>query len=119
MATTFCKILGGIMLLLGLIGFGAPDLAGFHLTPIHNVVHLLTAAVALYLAFKGPASAVRGFCLLFGAIYLLLAIIGFTAPHVIASIIGAGHMGTSAPDHIYHLVVGGASLVAGLMSTRR
>lgn len=119
MARTFCKILGVVMLLVGLVGFASPNLAGFHLTPIHNIVHLLTAGLALYLGFKGTASAARTFCLAFGAIYLLLAIIGFTAPNVVASIIGAGHMPTTAPDHIYHIVVGAASLIAGLMGAPR
>jgi uncharacterized membrane protein HdeD (DUF308 family) len=119
MAKTFCKILGVVMLLVGLIGFISPNFAGFHLTPMHNVVHLLTAAIALYLGFKGTFGAARTFCLAFGALYLLLAIIGFTAPNVIGGIIGTNHMEPSAPDQFYHLIVGAASLIAGLVGAPR
>jgi hypothetical protein len=114
MAKSFCKLLGIVMLIVGIAGFMSPMLMNFHLTPIHNGVHLVTAAIALYLGFAGSYGAARTFCLLFGAVYLLLAIIGFTAPDVIAGIIGAVHpMTPGSPDNIYHLVVGLASLISG------
>ena len=47
MAKTLCKILGVVLLIVGLSGFAAPNLLGMHLTPIHNIVHLVTAAIAL------------------------------------------------------------------------
>ena len=51
MAYTVCRILGLAFLVAGLVGFVQPHFLGFHLTTIHNVVHLATAAVALYLGF--------------------------------------------------------------------
>ena len=123
MTKTLCKIFGVVLLLVGIAGFVSPRLLGMHLTPVHNVVHLLTAAIALYLGFAGSWSAARTFCIAFGAIYLLLAVVGFIAPGVVAGIIGAGHdMGGSAgtltsssPDHIVHLLLGVVFLGVGLM----
>ena len=43
-----------------------PTLMGFHLTPIHNVIHVLTGAIALYLGFSASYDAARTFCLIFG-----------------------------------------------------
>src|SRR5687768_8725697 len=51
MAQTACKVLGVAFLIAGLVGFVQPHFLGFHFTTIHNVIHLLTAAVALYLGF--------------------------------------------------------------------
>jgi hypothetical protein len=118
MAKTLCKILGVVLLIVGLIGFAVPDLLGLHLTPIHNIVHLVTAAIALYLGFAGSPEGAKTFCAVFGAIYLLLGILGFAAPGVVASIIGHPGPVTSAdltPDNAVHLLVGIVFLAAGLM----
>jgi putative Holliday junction resolvase len=75
MAHTACKILGVAFLIAGLVGFVMPHFLGFHLTTIHNLVHLATAAVALYLGFAGSLTAARTFCLVFGAVYALLGVL--------------------------------------------
>ena len=59
MARSTCKILGAAFLIAGLVGFVQPHFLGFHLTAIHNVIHLATAAVALYLGFAGTLTAAR------------------------------------------------------------
>lgn len=118
MAKTLCKILGVVLLIVGLCGFAAPNLLGMHLTPIHNLVHLLTAAIALYLGFAGSPQGAKTFCAVFGAIYLLLGILGFAAPNVVAAIIGhPGPVGPGdlTPDNAVHLLLGIGFLAAGLM----
>jgi hypothetical protein len=118
MAKTLCKILGVVLLIVGLFGFATPNLLGMHLTPIHNIVHLLTAAIALYLGFAGSPQGAKTFCAVFGAIYLLLGILGFASPNVVASIIGHPGPVTSgdlAPDNAVHLLLGIVFLAAGLM----
>lgn len=118
MAKTLCKILGVVLLIVGLCGFAAPNLLGFHLTPIHNIIHLLTAAIALYLGFAGSAQGAKTFCAVFGAIYLLLGILGFAAPGVVASILGHPGPVTAAdltPDNAFHLLLGIVFLAVGLM----
>src|SRR5688500_19382522 len=88
MAHTACKILGVAFLSAGLVGFVMPHFLGFHLTTIHNLVHLATAAVALYLGFAGSLTNARTFCLLFGAVYALLGVLGFAMPGLVATILG-------------------------------
>lgn len=105
-------------MIVGLVGFATPNLLGMHLTPIHNVVHLLTATIALYLGFAGSAGGARTFCAVFGAIYLLLGILGFAAPGVVAAIIahpGPVSSGDLTPDNAVHLLLGIVFLAAGLM----
>ena len=118
MAKTLCKILGVVLLIIGLVGFAMPNLLGLHLTPIHNIVHLLTAAIALYLGFAGSPEGAKTFCVAFGAIYLLLGILGFAAPGVVASIIGHPgpvSSGDLTPDNAVHLLLGIVFLAVGLM----
>jgi hypothetical protein len=117
MAHMACKVLGVAFLLVGLVGFVQPHLLGFHLTPIHNVIHLATAAVALYLGFAGTLTAARTFCLVFGATYLLLGVLGFFAPALVATVLGHGEpvtAGDLTPDNSFHVVAGAAFLFAGL-----
>ena len=120
MAQTICKVMGVAFLLAGVLGFVMPHLLGFHLTTVHNVIHLATAAVALYLGFAGTYGAARTFCIAFGAVYLALGVLGFVAPGLVATVIGHPPV-TSAelmPDNLFHIVVGGAFLFAGLTSPR-
>ena len=117
MAQLACKVLGIAFLVGGLVGFVQPHFLGFHLTTIHNAVHLATAAVALYLGFAGTVTAARTFCLTFGAVYGLLGVLGFLAPGLVATVLGhPGPVSASdlMPDNLFHIVTGGAFVVAGM-----
>ena len=120
MARTICRILGVAFVLAGLGGFVMPRLLGFHLTTIHNVIHLASGAVALYLGFAGSAAAVRTFCIAFGAVYLGLGVLGFVAPGLVATVIGHAPVdsGELTPDNVFHIVVGAVFLLAGLTGPR-
>ena len=90
------------------------------LCQIIGVALLLTGLIALYLGFAGAPAAARLFCLIFGAVYLLLAILGFVAPGVVASVLGHAPLsaGELTPDNAVHVLLGAALLVAGLMAPR-
>src|SRR5437588_12469661 len=77
MAKTVCKILGVVFVLVGIAGFVAPTLLGAHLTMAHNLVHIVSGAIALYFGFAGSLGGARGFCIIFGIVYLLLGICGW------------------------------------------
>jgi hypothetical protein len=116
MAKTVCKILGVIFLIVGIAGFAAPNLLGAHLTPPHNLVHIVSGAIALYFGFAGSAGAARGFCIIFGIVYLLLGICGWFLGT------GADHMfniGTllmlGKVDHIIHILLGVIFLAGGAL----
>jgi uncharacterized protein DUF4383 len=120
MVKTFNKVVGVVLLIVGLAGFAMPHLLGMHLTPIHNIVHLLTAAIALYMGFAASYSAARTFSLVFGAVYLLLGVVGFVAPDVVTAVIGhpTASAGDLMPDNLVHVVLGAAFLAVGLASGR-
>ena len=117
MTRTACRVMGVTFLVAGLVGFVQPHFLGFHVTTVRNVIYLATAAVALYLGFAGTLTAARTFCLVFGATYLLLGIFGFVAPNLVAGLLGHPEPLTSGeltPDNLFHIVAGGAFLVAGM-----
>jgi len=105
--------IGGIVLIgAGLLGFLAPGLMGMHLTAAHNLVHLVSGALALYFGLKGTVAAARTFCIAFGALYGLLGLVGFVAggaDHTLTLIPGQLVLGTM--DHLIHLIVGAVFMV--------
>ncbi|HVF29867.1 MAG TPA: DUF4383 domain-containing protein [Pyrinomonadaceae bacterium] len=118
MAKTIATILGGLFILVGLAGFAAPHLLGAHLSATHNVIHLVTGAASLYLGLAGSLSAARIFCLAFGAVYLLLAVVGFLLgsgdDRLLRVIPNTLEFGTA--DHILHVLLGGIYLIGGLLT---
>ena len=123
MARKVCMILGAVLLIVGILGFAQPRLLGMHLTPVHNVIHLVSGGAALYLAQNGSRGSVRQFCLVFGGLYLSLAVLGVMAPDVVSAMLGHdAHLNARAlgPDNVVHILLGGAFLAAGLkMPARR
>ena len=112
MAKTLAKIMGVVLLLVGVLGFThVLDSLGAHLSPAHNLVHILTAVIALYFGFAGSLSGAKGFCIIFGLVYLLLGILGLA--------MGELHIGPlmlGKVDHGIHLIVGAIFLAGGLFT---
>jgi hypothetical protein len=122
MPKTIAALLGAVFLLVGLAGFAMPGLLGAHLTPAHNVVHLVSGALSLYLGLKGSVGATKMFCIVFGAVYGLLGVAGFllgtpqthdghseTLFQVIPGVLQFGTM-----DNIIHIVIAALYLLGGL-----
>ena len=119
MAKTICKILGVVFLLVGVAGFVAPTLLGAHLTPPHNVVHIVSGVVALYFGFAGSLSGARVFSLVFGVVYLALGVLGLVMGNPNEDrmwMVGPLHLGTS--DHAIHILLGVLFLAGGLFTKR-
>jgi hypothetical protein len=82
MLKTAAIVFGAALLLAGVLGFvpaATPNgmlLGIFHVNAAHNVVHLLSGAVALWAGFASvPAS--RLYFRIFGVVYALVAVLGF------------------------------------------
>jgi hypothetical protein len=131
MAKRLCTIVGAVLLLVGLAGFAAPLLLGLHLSLAHNVIHLVSGAIALYLGTKGTESAARSFCWIFGIVYALLGVAGFVAgepgtpsvpdgspadDRLLALVPGTLELGTI--DHGIHVLIGILFIVGALASRR-
>ena len=120
MAKTVCKLLGLIFLIVGIAGIFSHNLLGAHLNMAHNMVHIISGVIALYFGFSGSYSGARGFCLLFGIVYLLLGLCGwflgmgpehmFNIPNASSPLLMLGKM-----DHIIHILLGVVFLAGGAL----
>jgi len=119
MAKTICKILGVVFLLVGVAGFAAPTLLGAHLTPPHNVVHIVSGVVALYFGFAGSLSGAKGFCLVFGLLYLALGLVGMVRGDAANNrMLTLGPLMLGMADHGIHLLLGAVFLAGGLFTKK-
>ncbi|MBV8856802.1 MAG: DUF4383 domain-containing protein [Acidobacteria bacterium] len=127
MAKTIAKLLGIVLVLVGLVGFivgkpadpMTPNFIGTHLTTSHNLVHIITGAIALYFGFAATLSAARLFCIVFGAVYGLLGVAGFllgSGPdRMFEALASLGlHFGTM--DHLVHILLGVVFLIGGFLT---
>jgi hypothetical protein len=135
MAKTICKIMGVVFILVGIVGFLAPGMLGMHLSLAHNLVHIVSGALALYFGFAGTLSGARLFCIVFGIVYALLGVAGFLAgggtAHSPGLGVDAGHHGggdsnllavlpgsleLASMDHIVHILLGIVFLAGGFLT---
>jgi hypothetical protein len=117
-------IFGVIFVLVGLLGFftsgmsmdadpqTAPRLLGlFPVNLVHNAVHLGLGAWGLTASRNWEGA--RNFCIIGGAIYLLLALLGFVSPDMF----GMAPIGDN--DIWLHIVLALALLAVGLTAGKR
>lgn len=118
MAKTVCKILGVVFLLVGIVGFAKANLLGAHLSPAHNVVHLVSGVIALYFGFAGTLSAAKAFSLVFGVVYLALGILGMAMGTGAERMLTIGPLHFGQADHGIHILLGVIFLAGGLFTKK-
>ena len=97
---TLAQIVGVVLTLVGILGFLMGDtLVGFGVNALHNVVHLLTGVIALWVGF-GKADMAANFNKWFGLVYILVAILGRFVPAV------ASLLNINMADNWLHLILG-------------
>ena len=105
--------LGLVVLVVGLIGFvpafvpGGLVLGLFEVDPLHNVVHILTGALAIF-ASRSSEGATRTYFKVFGVVYALVTVLGFMT--------GTGLFGllpVNVFDNVLHLVLAAVFLYFG------
>jgi len=117
MLKTAAIVFGVVFLAVGVLGFipgittADQMLLGiFHVNGLHNIVHLLTGAVALW-AGMASAHASKLFFQVFGIVYALVALLGF--------IVGDGYLlglvANNMADAWLHVVIAAAALYLGFM----
>ena len=130
MAKTIATLVGLVFILVGIVGFipAAHTLLGTHLSPVHNIVHLVSGAVSLYFGTKGTLGGARAFCMIFGIVYGLLGVVGFflgkpgefmgkADDRWFKVIPGTLELGTV--DHVIHIAIGVLFLIGALATRAR
>lgn len=113
MAKTVAKLVGVVFIIVGIAGFFDTHLLGANLGKTHNVVHLASGVVSLYLGLKGSLGAARTFCIVFGIVYGLLGVAGFVAGAAESRELVIWHLHLMTTDHIIHIAIGVLYLIGG------
>jgi hypothetical protein len=113
MAKTVATLLGVVFILVGIVGFVSPNLLGAHLGKLHNVVHLVSGAISLYMGTKGSLSGARSFCIIFGLIYGLLGVVGYFVGTGPDHMLELPRLMLGTRDHIIHIALGVIYLIGG------
>lgn len=111
-----CIAFGVGFIVIGLAGIMMPGMMGMHLSMAHNLIHLASGALALWAGYADSRKAYT-FCVLFGAVYGLLGILGFVIGQ--PGYPGVGHMEADgnllrvipnilefgSSDHVVHILI--------------
>lgn len=120
-AQLYSLVFGATLLLAGIFGFvvesnfdfgdgiQGDDLIIFEVNGTHNLVHLASGLLGLALA--GSAAGARAFALGFGAVYLLVTVIGFIDGSDVLGLIPINQ-----EDNFLHLAISLTGIAAGLAS---
>ncbi len=107
-------IFGVVFLLIGVLGFvpgittNEQLLGIFHVNAVHNIIHLVSGAVALWAGFTS-AKAAKMYFQIFGVIYALVTVLGFfTGEGLIVGLVA-----NNMADVVLHLVIAVVALYAG------
>jgi Domain of unknown function (DUF4383) len=120
LAQAFCLVVGIVLVVVGVLGFifgssafvTGSDVQGdefiiFEVNGWHNIVHLATGAFLLLMA--GTARTAMVGALVFGVVYIIVAVWGFVDGNDVISL-----MPINDPDNWLHLILGVLGLAAGL-----
>lgn len=114
MAKKLAYVFGAVFVLVGLLGFVGNPLVGmggiFETDTAHNIVHILFGVILLVVAMKAASKSALWLKIL-GAVYLVLAILGFVMVPEGGALLGLVH--ANAADHWLHVVLGVVLLAAG------
>jgi len=112
LAKIYVVLSGAILFVVGVVGFFRHEMFNLTFPPAHNVFHLASGVIALWAGLGKSANGVRLFGLIFGAIYILVAIAGFAG----LKDLGPMQLGLNSHYNVIHLGVGLLSLAAGIAS---
>lgn len=119
MVKLYARMTGLILLIVGIMGFLTDDLMGLiQFDSVHNMLHLLIAAVALYIGFGTEDPWLSHlFAEVMGFVYVLLGLVGFISP-TFFNLLGPFHL--EPVENLLHLVLGlwGIGVTIGAGKTR-
>ena len=107
MAKNVLWVFGGVFVVVGILGWIPNPIVGmgaiFDTNHIHDVVHLLIGVVFLLVAAMAADKATLALKVV-GAVYLLIAVLGFAMVPNGGELLGMVH--TNMADHWLHVVLG-------------
>ena len=121
MVKTMAVLFGVILLVVGILGFVPAVtkdqmlLGIFHVNTIHNVVHLLSGAVALFCGMTSIGAS-RNYFRIFGIVYGAVAVLGLMHMGEHTNLLGL--ISNNDADTYLHIGIAAVSLILGFMPAR-
>jgi hypothetical protein len=123
-AKTAALVIGIIFIAVGLLGFIDNPIVGdsqdviFHADTVHNMVHIISGVLFVFVAMAAPAFT-GSFLILFGIVYLAIGLIGFAnfGGQGMGKVLGFLHV--NGADNYLHIGLGILILLLGLITRRR
>ena len=109
-------VFGVVFLLVGVLGF-VPGITNldthmllgiFNVNAVHNIIHILSGLVALYVSMVSDSSS-RTYFQVFGVVYAVVAVLGFV--YGANDIVGL--VSSNLADTLLHVVIAVAALYVG------
>lgn len=112
----YAAVVGIVLVVVGLLGFIENPIVGpgagalFATNTIHNIVHLATGLLALYIAFGTRGESQANWVIGFGVLYAVIFVVTLLSP----SLFGLFDPTPVNPlDHVLHALLAVASLAVG------
>jgi hypothetical protein len=121
MVKTMAVLFGVILLVVGVLGFvpavtkNEMLLGIFHVNTVHNVVHLLSGAVALFCGMTSIGAS-RNYFRIFGIVYGAVAVLGLMHMGEHTKLLGL--ISNNDADTYLHIGIAAVSLILGFMPSR-
>lgn len=121
---------GTALVVFGFVGYVVDNLLGAHLTPAHNLIHLLSGAFLVWFGFRNENHA-KKCSIIFGSFYGVLGVLGFIVgtpgmPNVgnlvrddSLWLVSPEHLELGSTDHFIHLTLAAILLGGALLKFRR
>ncbi|MFH1473237.1 MAG: DUF4383 domain-containing protein [bacterium] len=117
MGKTIIKLFGWIFLVLGILGFFSNPIIGsgigawFHTDFNHNLVHLITGLIFLWVAYRATVKTADTLKV-FGVVYLVIAVLGWLLVSGTGTLLGL--IEVNGAGNWLHLILGLLLLWAGM-----
>ncbi|MGH8899218.1 MAG: DUF4383 domain-containing protein [Egibacteraceae bacterium] len=117
MVKLFAKIVGVVLLLLGVVGlFTGGHLLGLvNVDGVEDVIHLVTGGLLAYVGFAGTEALAKTVVLVLGVVYAIVGIVGFFVP----KFFGLAPASFNVWDNLVHLAVGVIAILVAQMAPGR
>jgi len=126
LARVYAALIGVILVVIGMVGFFDNPIVGdpssnplFVTGTVHNMVHLATGFLGLYIAFamvdRAQADAVTGL----GALILVFLVLTILSPNLFGILGPSPGYNVNLLDHLLHMAVGVMSVAVGVTARRQ
>ena len=126
LARGYAALIGVILVAIGVVGFfdnpivGDPGASPVFVTgTVHNMVHLATGFLALYIAFAMVGRPQATAVIAFGVLYLVLTVLLFLSPNLFGILGPSPGYNANAMDQVLHLAIGFVSVAVGIVARRQ